>query len=796
MTATHPIVDRLDTRAIERREVVRTFVTHAVVLEATATHLVLQTNAHASDHLTVVPAEGDSRRFGGAPAVGEVPAAGTTFAGRIRIDLVSDRALRVRYAEGEDLPAGDTPMLIGPVPTWAAPEPPVVDAGSVTYRLGAHDVVISLHPFTLTVRDAQGREVCAIGGFEKDGYGQWDTWNTGICRTVPDAHPVAVECFTLRPGEAVYGFGEQFLGGIDKVGQTIDLNMVEALGVMTPRSYKNIPFFVTTSGYGVYLNHSCRITAWVGSLNAADLQLALEEPFLDYVVMLGSVAEVLDQYTDLTGKSQVPPAWSFGYWQSKISYSSADETLAVARRLRAVGVPVDVIHLDTFWYHRDWFCDLTFDGDRFPDPAAYLAELDTMGIKVCLWQLPYIPEPSRLFDDLVAVDGFVTTATGELYDVGICYTPEWDGGRVGCIDFTSPAAVAVYQRYLRALFALGVAAIKVDFGEQAPVDGIYHDGTPGHRVHNLYPLLYNRAVAEVTAEATGEHIMWARSAWAGSQRYPLHWGGDSTSNWANLGPQFVGGLSFGLSGFPFWSQDIGGFLGFLGPDDAALLIRWMQAGLFASHSRIHGFGDREIDAFGPEVLDVCRDYLQLRYRLLPYLLGAARDAAARSVPVARALVVDFQDDPATWRVSDQWLLGDALLVAPIFDPSGLRRVYLPAGGWTDWWTGERFEGGRWIEVQADLATLPLWQREGSVVALGPDQLHVGSRPTDELVLRIVAFAGADANGETVTTAVVDDVVVRIRYTADGGTHRVEVGPCPATTTVEVWGSDTEIVLAR
>jgi alpha-D-xyloside xylohydrolase len=388
-----------------------------------------------------------------------------------------------------------------------------------------------------------------------------------------------------------------------------------------------------------------------------------------------------------------------------------------------------------------------------------------LGAKVSLWQLPYIPEGSKFFDELLAVDGFVKTRDGELYDVGICYTPGFSG-RVGCIDFTNPEAVRVYQSHLRRLFDLGARVIKADFGEQAPLDGVYHDGTPGHRMHNLYPLLYNRAVADATEEATGESILWARSTWAGSQRYPLHWGGDSSANWHNLGPQIAGGLSLGLSGFPFWSMDIGGFFG---EASGPLLVRWMQAGVFFSHPRIHGTGDRELWKRDPETLRICRDYVRLHYRLLPYLWATARECVERALPVSRALVLEFPDDPTTRGVGDQWLLGEWLLVAPILDESGRRRVYLPEGAWTDWWTGERTTGPRWIDVEVDLATLPLWLREGAVIPLAPVMDHVDQRPIDALTLRIAPFLG---EGERRLRIPLPGGEVEIAYRAVKGRHEV------------------------
>jgi alpha-D-xyloside xylohydrolase len=693
-----------------------------------------------------------------------LPRAGAT--GRLRIDVVADHIFRMRYAESEAVPENVTPMCIG-----APPPPTRVEIqerdGRIALRTPRAGLEVALAPLELRFHDEGGHRLTEIGGPEKNHFNVWDSYNTGICRTRDD-RPLAVECFSLRPGEGVFGFGEKFLA-LDKVGQTVDLNMVEAMGTTTPRSYKNIPFFWTTGGWGVFLHHSARITCWVGSRAAADLQVAVEDDFLDYYLFVGSPKEILARYTDLTGKSAMPPRWSFGFWQSKISYRSAEEALEVVRKNREHAIPTDVLHLDTHWFREDWRCDLEFDPARFPDPGAITKEMGELGAKVSLWQLPYIPEGSTLFDELLAVDGFVKTTDGALYDVGLCYTPGF-AGRVGCIDFTNPEAVRVYQSHLRRLFDLGVRAIKVDFGEQAPLDGVYHDGTPGHRMHNLYPLLYNRAVAEVTERATGESIIWARSAWAGSQRYPLHWGGDSSANWHNLGPQIAGGLSLGLSGFPFWSMDIGGFVG---EASGPLLVRWMQAGVFFSHPRIHGTGDRELWKRDPDTLRICRDYVQLHYRLLPYLWATARASIERALPVSRALVLEFPDDPTTRRIGDQWLVGDALLVAPILDETGRRRVYLPEGGWTDWWNGERTEGPRWISVEADLATLPLWLRDGAAIPLGPAMDHVDQRPLDALTLRIAPYREEGMRELRIPTTDADLVV---SYAYAEGRHRVDAPP--------------------
>ncbi len=742
------------TRHLERLEVDRFAVATTTIREIGDGHVVLDLTGGSTDHATRLPED---------VALAGPPIGSGSLT--LRIEAVGPRTFRYRFAQGPEVPTGDTPMLVADVQVADAARAERTDAGaSISTDEASLDVEVpEIGGPIVRVRDAEGRLVGTVGGGESNLMGVWDSFPTGICRTPVPGHRLATEVFSLREDECVYGFGEQF-GRLDKVGQTIDVDMQEAMGTVTPRAYKNVPFWVTTAGWGVFANHDARLTAWIGSRSAPQLQVAVDDDWFDAFVFVGDVRQVLGAYTELTGPPNVPPDWSFGFWQSKISYSTAAETLEVAERMRAEDLPFDVLHLDTHWFRRDWFCDLEFDPERFPDPAGYLDAMAAMGVKVSLWQLPYIPEGSTLFDELAAVGGFVRRQDGGFYDIGICYTPDWEGGRVGCIDVTNPRAVEVYQRWLGTLFDLGARAIKVDFGEQAPVDGVYHDGTPGHRMHNRYPLLYNRAVAEATHEKTGEWIIWARSAFAGSQRYPLHWGGDSSARWDNLFANVAGGLSLGLCGFPFWSMDIGGFMG--EPDDD-LLIRWLQAGLFLSHSRIHGFGNRELYDRGATT-DRARDLLHLRYRLLPYLLGHAHHAAAAGVPLARPLVVDHPDDPTTWHLTNQWLLGDDLLVAPVADPDGNRRVYLPDGDWVHWFTGEHHHGPTWLDTHSPIDHFPLYQRAASLVPLGPATAHVGARPTDQLTLRAGdptaaadwrGVARVDGRAVTITTSREDPIVV-------------------------------------
>ena len=702
-----------------------------------------------------------------------LPQTGTPVTGTLRVDAVSDSVFRIRYAEAEAVPANQTPMLTNGA-RKSVPVKVEQSEGVVTLATKSLRLTVRLAEARLEIHDAKNRLLCGIGGPESNNFKMWDSCNTGIGRSAPLGIPLAFECFDLAPDEAVYGLGEKFIK-LNKVGQTIDQDLTDALGVLSPRSYKCVPLHLSTRGYGVFFNHSSRMTYWVGSRCATRVQVALEDDFLDYFVMTGSIREMLARYQDLTGHGVMPPDWTFGYWQSKISYKAADETLDIVHKMREHEVPCDVVHLDTHWFKADWYCDLEFDPERFPDPADWFRKMADLGIKISLWQLPYIPEGSRLFRELKAVDGFVKNQDGSIFDCHICFTPGFKG-IVGVVDYTNPAAVRVHQEHFRRLFKLGAKVIKADFGEEAPAEGVYHDGTPGRQMHNLYPLLYNKALFDVTKECTGDGVIWARSAWAGSQRYPLHWGGDNSPSFDNLVPQIEGGLSFGLSGFSFWSQDIGGFLGNTGGD---LLVRWMQIGMFCSHSRIHGCGDRELYKFDKKTFTICREFIRLRYRLMPYILGCAHRCVAESLPLMRALVIDFQHDPTVWNIGDQFMFGDSLMVCPPYTADGRRRIYFPAlrhgegnsGVWTDWWTGKTFAGGRWMEWESPLETMPLFLREGAIVPMGPVMNYVGEKPLDEVELIVTPHA---LKGDSEALIRVNDRSLVIRLRTRNAKPKVEV----------------------
>jgi alpha-D-xyloside xylohydrolase len=357
-----------------------------------------------------------------------------------------------------------------------------------------------------------------------------------------------------------------------------------------------------------------------------------------------------------------------------------------------------------------------------------------MGFRLSLWASPYVPLDSQM------------RAEGE--QKGFLLKAKDGGGPAlvhgfakpsAAVDFTNPAAVDWFKAKNRRLLEMGVAVIKTDFAEDMPDDAVPHDGTAAEQLHNLYPLLYQRAVFEVTKEVHGYGLIWGRSGYAGSQRYPVHWGGDPGCTFDDMAASLRGALSWILSGAAFASFDMGGFFGIptlSDPPSPELYVRWSQMGLLFSHARAHGHqAPREPWAYGEPALSIFRKYAQLRYRLLPYFYAAAR-RAPDGVPLARPLVFDHPSDPATWHIDDQYLLGPDLLVAPMFKPRGAREIYLPAGGWYDFWTDQRLDGGRWIRYEAELETLPLFVRAGAVVPMGPDLQYANERSWDPLSFEV------------------------------------------------------------
>lgn len=511
------------------------------------------------------------------------------------------------------------------------------------------------------------------------------------------------EQLSLQAGETVYGLGEHF-GPFVKNGQSLDM-WNEDGGTSSEYAYKNVPFYLTSQGYGVLVNHPGAVSFEVGSHHVNRVQFSAEGHSLDYYLFGGPTPkDVLEQYTALSGRPALPPEWSFGLWLSTSFTTNYDEKAIFANieRMESLGIPIGVFHFDCFWMKELTWCSFLWDDRYFPDPAGMLQRIKAKGIKICVWLNPYIAEASPLFAEGAAHGYLLHDREGNVFQVD-----HWQPG-LAFVDFTNPDARAWYASKLKLLIDMGVDVFKTDFGERIPTDVHYHDHSDPERMHNYYTYLYNQTVFELLEreKGQGEAVVFARSATTGSQKYPLHWGGDSSSTFPSMAETLRGGLSLGLSGFGFWSHDISGFSGTATPD---LYKRWVAFGLLSSHSRLHGADSVRMPwLFGDESVAVLRFFNRLKTHLMPYLLDAAKVAHEHGWPMLRAMLLEFPEDPTCRHLDMQYMLGPALLVAPVFRADGEVSYYLPAGEWRHLLTGEIAQGAGWRKGKFDYFGLPLW----------------------------------------------------------------------------------------
>ena len=598
---------------------------------------------------------------------------------KIQVRFVSPRTVRITMlttpVEPKDDDADDV-MLAGVPKTdnsWKA-----IDTGkSILYKSSYGIIEIQKYPWRIILRNKDGKILTQSRALIDNDSTQVKLLPFNFIKRGSDNSRSINPVFLLSPSERIYGCGESFTS-LNKVGQKVQLFVTDPQGPETDGQYKPVPFFFSNRGYGVFMHTSAPVTCDFGASYIGADKLFMGDERMDFFIFFGDPKDILNEYTDITGKSPMLPLWTFGTWMSRISYFSQKEGMDIAANLRSHKIPADVIHFDTGWFGVDWQCDYKFARDRFPNPVGMLNSLRKDGFHVCLWQLPYFTPKNRYFKEIIDNNMEVKNSAG-----GMPYED-------AVLDFSNPATVKWYQDKIGGLIKQGVSVIKCDFGEAAPCNGLYYSGKTGFYEHNLYPLRYNKALWEAVKQYSGDGVIWARSAWAGSQRYPLHWGGDAaTVNTGMLG-DLRGGISFGLSGFSFWSHDMGGFVT-ASPED--IYRRWLPFGFLSSHTRAHGAPPTEPWLISESFTDAFRDCAEMKYKLMPYVYAQAKDCTERGLPMVRALLVEFPDDPGAWLVEDEYMFGSQILVAPLLENGNARTCYLPRGKWIDYQSGQVYDSG-------------------------------------------------------------------------------------------------------
>ena len=551
----------------------------------------------------------------------------------------------------------------------------------------------------------------------------------------------------LDVGECVYGLGERFAAYV-KNGQSIDMWNADG-GTASEQTYKNIPFYMTNRGYGVFVEDTSDVSFEVASEKVERVQFSAEGETIVYDVIYGGTPKaVLDGYTALTGRPALMPAWSFGLWLSTSFTTNYDEKTATSfiQGMADRDIPLSVFHFDCFWMKGFNWCDFTWDEETFPDPVGMLKRYHDRGLHLCCWINPYIGQASPLFREGMEHGYLLKKTNGDVWQTDL-----WQAG-MGILDVTNPDARAWYCGYLRKILRMGVDCLKTDFGERIPVKDIaYFDGKDPLHMHNYYSFLYNKMVFDLLKEerGEGEAILFARSATAGSQQFPVHWGGDNSASYVSMAETLRAGLSMSHSGFGFWSHDISGFEQ-TAPAD--VYKRWAAFGLLSSHSRLHGSSSYRVPwLFDEESCDVVRKFTRLKCRLMPYLYGAAVEAHEHGTPMMRPMMLEFPDDPACDTLDRQYMMGESLLVAPVFHADSHVDYYLPDGLWTSLLDGRKVQGGHWQRETHDFLSLPLMVRPGTVLPMGKQDDRPDYDYTDGLELHVYQLA----EGQTVTVKIPD-----------------------------------------
>ena len=638
---------------------------------------------------------------------------------------------------------------------------------TITITSGSLSLVIAKNPWSMTYKsggkvltESRGRDLALMKTAYKGDFYEVDG-------DLEDTY--MREQLGIDVGELLYGTGERFTPFV-KNGQSVEIYNEDG-GTSTEQAYKNIPFFLSNKGYGVLVNHPERVSMEFGTENVTKTSFCVKGGSLDYFFFNGpTMKDVLTRYTALSGKPALPAPWTFGLWLSTSFTTDYDEATVMSfiDGMLDRGIPLRTFHFDCFWMKAFHWSDFIWDEKVFPDPAGMLTRIKAKGLNICVWINPYIGQESVLFAEGKENGYFIKRPNGDVW--------QWDMWQPGMalVDFTNPEACRWYQDKLEALRDMGVDCFKTDFGERIPVNCVYHDGSDPDKMHNFYTYLYNKTVYDLLERkrGKGEAVLFARSATVGGQKFPVHWGGDCWSDYVSMEESLRGGLSLLMSGFGFWAHDIGGFEH---TSTADVYKRWVAFGLLSSHSRLHGSQSYRVPwLYDEEAVDVVRTFTRLKASLMPYLYKTSVDTSRSGVPTMRSMVLEFTRDRNCWYLDKQYMLGDNLLVAPIFNDESVGSFYLPQRTWTDFFTGEEMTGGVWTEKTYDYLHLPLMVRENSIVALGSCDDKPDYDYADGVELRVYALA----DNQECSTVVYDmqqkaDLQVSITKSADTITIKAE-----------------------
>ncbi len=656
----------------------------------------------------------------------------------VRLDIISDNIIRTHATINETVIDNNTFLEKSTFEN----EYKIEENNNYIYiKTRKLNVKVEKEPWNITYYDLQGSEILTEKCDDVNAVGKQRVRPLGIT-TDKDGNILGFnEAFKLAYNEHFYGLGEKFTD-FDKRSSKVTMWNRDTLGVRDEISYKNIPFFISTTGYGIFVNSSKAVEFNMGSTSTASYSINVPAENIDYFFIYGpDYKKVLSRYTDLTGKAPLPPLWSFGLWLSTgFKEANRESVEDFAKQVREKEIPTDLIHFDCYWLRDDMWCDLVWDEDKFNNPGEMINHLKRQGYKICLWINPYVSIKSEMYLEGREAGYFLKKEDGTVYIKDL-----WHGLEPACgiVDFTNPQAVKWFQVKLKKLLDMGVDVFKTDFGEEIPEDSYFYNGKTGTEMHNLYSLLYNKIVYSITKEVKGKETMvWGRSGYAGSQKYPVCWSGDPACSFEAMASVLRSGLSYGMSGISFWSHDIGGFYG---TPSKELYIRWAQFGLFSSHSRCHGTTAREPWKFGSEAEEIVKKYTKLRYKLLPYIYSTAVKSTKTGAPFIRPLLLEHQDDPTTYFIDDQYYFGDSILVAPLFSSENRRKIYLPAGEWFDYWTNKVYEGGCWIEYQASLDILPLFVKKGAIIPVLTEEINYIDKDISDYKMQLDVYGKEDSS---------------------------------------------------